>query len=210
MKGIKLLKDDSTRTVYAMATFEDMHLEQGDNLGGVGGGNIIDEDPDRVRAISWALPLGDRTYVQLAKTKASGADDDDDKLKYSAGTFYSVVRELESKSTKPISITSFGEIKPIAENGLHKYEFGSPPGAENHRSMEFVPSVVKEKAKLSSGNFFCSLADKTTGLGNGILQFTWRLVYDNVGHTLTPHRVQVTVKQRAFLPKGKPVKLAWP
>ena len=41
-----------------MATSEDMHLEAGDNLGGIGGGNIVDEDEDRTRAVRWKLPAG--------------------------------------------------------------------------------------------------------------------------------------------------------
>ena len=207
IKGVTLMRDDQKQIVYAVATSEDIVINKGMQLGGVGGGNIIDASEDRVRAITWALPEGDKTWVQLGKAK--GEEDGEDKAKFTSGTLYAIVRELESKSTKPMQLTSFGQLNPVTEGGLHKYTFSTPEGAENHRKLQFVLTPGKPGSKVSNANFFAALV-KNGSLGQGVLGLTWRLVHDPVGNCLKPQRIQVTASARIEMTKGKPVKLAWP
>jgi len=206
IKGVTIMRDDKKRIVYAVANSEDLVINKGMHLGGVGGGNILDAAEDRVKAVAWTLPDGDKTWVQLSKTKTE--EDGEDKSKFTSGTLYSIVRELESKSTKPMQLTSFGQVNPVTEGGLHKYTFSTPEGAENHRKMQFVLTPGKPGSKVSNANFFAPLV-MNGSVGEGVLGLTWRLLYDPVDNCLKPQRVQVTTSARVVLTKGKPVKLAW-
>ena len=47
-------------------------------------------------------------------------------------------------------------------------------------------------------------------IGAGVLKTTWRVQFDLVAHTLKPTKVHVTASIRIELPKGQPVKVAWP
>ena len=207
-KGVMLLLDDRKKTVYVVAKAEDIILSKGTMLGGIGGGHILDSDDTKTKAVPWTLPEGDKTWIQLAKTK--GEDDGDDKSRFVSGTLYSIIRELESKSTKPLKLTSFGQVVATSEAGLQKYNFSSPEGAENHRRLDYVPSPGKPGGKATYANLFATLVTRHDGLGEGVLRLTWRLQHDHVGHCLKPRAVHVTTSSRIMLAKGKPVKIGWP
>ena len=182
-------------------------------MGGVGGGNLIDKNVDTLAAIPWALPKDDQTWVQLNRERGDGGDDGGDKPpKFTSGSLYSVLREIEAKSTTAIRLTSFGEAKPKSENGRHCYDFATPPGAENHRALDFVPTATRgeKQSKLSGNNIFQGLAHRDHGLGDGALELCWRLTHDTVGNTLKPLRPSVVARRRIEFKKGKPVKLSWP
>jgi hypothetical protein len=153
------------------------------------------------------LPKGDKTWVQLQKVKS---DSGEASAPFVCGTLYSIIREIESKSTKVIKLTSYGEAKPVTENGLQRYEFTTPKGAENHREMDFVLSPSKPGAKVQSNNFFSPIITRAVGLGDGVLQPTWRLSHDAVNHLLRLQRVCVTNKVSITLEQGKPIKVCWP
>jgi hypothetical protein len=210
-QGVIMFRDHECKNVYFMAAKEDMVLQAGEMVGGIGGGNIIDSDDSKSKAVPWTLPLGDRTWVQLAKDKDKDKDNDegDDARKFWSGTLYACIRGLEAKSTKPITMTSFGEASPVTENGNQCYAFKNPEDAENHRAMDYVLTASKPNAKVTAQNLFSPLVDRTSGLGKGVLRPTWRLAFDTVAHTLKPTKVHVTTAERIVLPKGQPVKVAW-
>ena len=138
--------------------------DRGTRMGNVGGGNFVDRNEDALTAIPWALPKGDQTFVQLSREKgdAGGGDEGAEKMpKFSGGTLYAVLREIEAKSTTPIRPTSFGEVKPTSEGGRHTYQFACLPGAENHRALDFVPSPVRGKKRLRQTATTCSPAWRT-------------------------------------------------
>jgi hypothetical protein len=209
MKGVTMYRDQDCKAIFFCATKEEVTLKPGDFLGGIGGGILVDADELKVKAVPWILPLGDKTWVQLENNKIKEKDADGTKCKYSSGTLYSCLRELDSKSTKPITLTSFGEAKPITENGIQKYEFASPPGAENHRPMDYALTAHTPNTKTTSHNFFGPMLDRSTSFGSGALRITWRLAFDPIAHTLKPCKVHVTSAKRILLPKGQPVKVAW-
>ncbi len=207
-RSVTLLRDDAAGAAYAVCKTETVTIEKGTNLGGVGGGSIVDLNEEVNSAVSWELPEGDATWVQLQLKKG---DDAEDNRKFTSGTLYSILRDLESKATSPIKITSFGEATGKVEHGRHCYSFSTPPTAENHRKLEYrlaPPPAGSSKAKVVHGNFFSSFA-KRSGLGKGVLGLTWRCLYDAVGDTLKPRKVHVYATQRFVLQKGKPVKILW-
>lgn len=208
-KGVQMFFDDSKKTMYLMAIKEDLVVKPGEMLGGIGGGNIVDRDPDLVRAVPWSLPTGDKTWVQLSRDKDT-ADEDGGKSKYWSGSLYSILRDVESKCTKPIKLTSFGEAVPVSEGGQQHYQFKCPETAENHRCMDYVPTACKAGSKVTAQNFFTGLVTRESGLGAGVLRTTWRLQFDPVAHTLKPTKVHVTCSERITLSKGQPVKVVWP
>lgn len=147
----------------------------------------------------------------LKKTrKVERNAEDDDVPKFVSGTLYAIARQIESKSTKGLKLTSFGDMIPVTEAGLQKYNFSTPPTAENHRKLDFVLSPHKAMAKITHGNFFAPFVTRSSGLGKGPLQITWRLTHDPVGNCLKVQRVAVSVAQRIELKKGKPVRILWP
>jgi hypothetical protein len=185
-------------------------LKAGDLMGGIGGGILVDADAAKVKAVPWTLPFGDKTWVQVESNKSKEKDEGtQSKSKYSSGTLYSCLRELDSKSTKPIQLTSFGVATPISENGSQKYTFATPPGAENHRAMEYALTANTPNTKTSHGNFFGPMLDRSSVFGSGGLRATWRLAFDPIAHTLKPTKVHVTCAKRIQLLKGQPVKVAW-
>jgi hypothetical protein len=208
-KGVVMYRDDDKKTVFLMALKEDIVLKAGEMIGGIGGGHITDRDPDLLRAVPWSLPLGDKTWVQLSRDKDTG-DEDGGKSKYWSGNLYSCLRDVESKCTKPIKLTSFGEVSAVSEGGQQKYTFKCPESAENHRSMDYVLTASKAGSKVSAQNCFAALVSRDTDLGAGVLRTTWRLQFESVAHTLKPTKVHVTCKERIALQKGQPVKVAWP
>ena len=209
VKGVVMYRDQDSKAIFFCATREEVTLKPGDFLGGVGGGILVDSDELKVKAVPWTLPFGDKTWVQLENNKNKEKDADGIKCKYSSGTLYSCLRELDSKSTKPIVLTSFGEAKPITENGSQQYTFATPPGAENHRPMDYALTTGTPNTKTTSHNFFGPVLDRSTGFGSGGLRTTWRLAFDPIAHTLKPSKVHVTSAKRIVLPKGQPVKVAW-
>ena len=212
VKGLTLFKDEGRKVMYGMAKADDLVVPNGTHLGGVGGGNLIDKNVDTMTAVPWVLPKGDQTWVQLNREKGDGADDAGERQpKFTSGSLYAILREIEAKSTTPIRLTSFGEAKPKSENGRHCYEFATPPGAENHRSLDFVatPSRGDKQSKPNGQNVFHGLAHRDHGLGDGVLELCWRLNHDTVGNTLKPFRPSVVTKGCVEFKKGKPVKLSW-
>ncbi len=61
VKAVKLYKDGTSKTVYAMAVLEDIILQDDTSVGGVGGGHLLDSDPEKGKAIMWSMPDGDKT-----------------------------------------------------------------------------------------------------------------------------------------------------
>jgi hypothetical protein len=65
------------------------------------GGHLAEHDPDKAPVVPWALPEGDKSWIQLATAK----DDDEEKLennkegqmKCISGTLYAIARGLEKK-----------------------------------------------------------------------------------------------------------------
>ncbi len=151
LRNISLFKDDEAGTVYALCKSETLTIDKGTNLGGVGGGSIVDFNGGNTAAVTWELPDGDATWVQLLLKKG---EDPEGSRKFTSGTLYSILRDLESKSTTPIKITSFGEAAGKVEHGRHSYSFSTPADAENHRKLEFslVPTAAG-KTKLVHGIF---------------------------------------------------------
>ena len=209
-KNLFLYRDEAKKMAYILCKTENTILARGTPLGAIGGGSIIDADEDRNKAVPWDLPLGDQTWVQLESKKADRNAEDEEVPKFASGTLYAIARQIESKSTKGLKITSFGDLLPVTESGLQKYTFSTPKGAENHRKLDYVMSTPKPGAKVSHGNFFAPFVDRSTGLGNGPVQLTWRLTHDAVGNCLKVQRVAVTVAKRIELVKGKPVRILWP
>ena len=145
-------------------------IPKGSHIGGVGGGNLLDRNVDTTVAIPWSLPKDDQTWVQLNREKADALDDGGDKQpKYTSGSLYSIIREIEAKSTTPVRLTSFGEVKPKSEGDRHSYEFATPPGVENHRALDYVAVPIRtDKApKQNCMNMFQGLAHRDHGLGDG-------------------------------------------
>ena len=208
-KGCQMFRDDKN-IVYLMALKDDIVIKAGEMLGGVGGGHIADRDLEKVKAVPWSFGKGDKTWVQLAKDKESPDNDDGDKSKFMSGTLYSILRELESKATRPIKVTSFGEVVPGSAGGQQQYTFKCPESAENHRCMDYVLSASKAGTKITSLICFAPLVTRDADMGAGVLKTTWRLQFDLVAHTLKPTKVHVTSSVRIELPKGQPVKVAWP
>ena len=206
IKAVTLLRDDQKQTVYAVAKNEDIVISKGTNVGGVGGGQILDSAADMIKVVPWSLPEGDKTWVQLTK---KGDEDTEDKCKFVSGSLYSILRELESKSTKPLKVTSFGAVTAVTEGGVHKYNFASPEGAENHRKLDFVLTAGKPNSKITHANFFAPFV-KEGSLGPGVLDTAWRLLHDPIGNCLKPQRVHVVTSRRIKLTQGKPVKILWP
>ena len=208
VKGIKMFRDPAKHAIFLYSKTEDHVIKAGDCLGGIGGGSILDADPNKVGAVPWLLTSGDKTWVQRATSKGDDKEEGK-KPKFESGSMYSILRELERKSTQPISLTSYGEALSVKESGRQEYHFKNVPGTEAFRKVEYVLSPVKPNAKLSSGNFFGPFVARDSGLGAGALQLTWRLSFEPVSHTLKPQKVYVTASQRIELPKGKPVKVCW-
>lgn len=208
-KGIMMMRDDKN-IVYFMAVKDDIIIKAGEMLGGIGGGQIVDRDVELVKAVPWSFSKGDKTWVQMAKDKDNPDNDDGDKSKFTSGTLYSIIRELESKATKPIKLTSYGEVVPTTAGGQQQYTFKCPESAENHRCMDYMLTAGKAGAKTSNHNFFAPLVTRDADMGAGVLRTTWRLQFDLVAHTLKPNKVHVTSSVRIELPKGQPVKVAWP
>ena len=63
-----ILSDDKG-SVYAYSKTEDVVIERGAGIGGVGGGALVDRDESKAAAIPWSLPDGDRTWLQLSLRK---------------------------------------------------------------------------------------------------------------------------------------------
>jgi hypothetical protein len=208
-KGCTMFMDDKNM-VYLMAVKDDIIIKAGEMLGGIGGGHIVDRDVELVKAVPWSFSKGDKTWVQMAKDKDNPDNDDGDKSKFTSGTLYSVLRELESKATKPIKLTSFGEVLPTTAGGQQQYNFKCPESAENHRCMDYILTAGKAGAKITNQNFFGPLVTRDADMGAGVLRTTWRLQFDLVAHTLKPNKVHVTSSVRIELPKGQPVRVAWP
>jgi len=207
-KGVQMFRDDIKQTVYLMAIKEDMVIKAGEMLGGIGGGAIVDRDEQLVSAIPWSLPLGDKTWCQLAREKEV-ADEDGGKSKYWSGNLYSILRDIESKCTKPIKLTSFGEVIPISVGGKQSYKFDVVEGEENHRKLDYVITPCKAGSKVNANIFFSGLVTREGDAGAGVLRTTWRLSFDAVAHTVKPKGVHVTTTERIKLVKGQPVKVSW-
>ena len=157
-KGCQMFRDDKN-IVYLMALKDDIVIKAGEMLGGVGGGNIADRDHEQVKAVPWSFGKGDKTWTQLTKDKENPDNDDGDKSKFMSGTLYSILRELESKATRPIKVTSFGEVVPGSAAGQQQYTFKCPESAENHRCMDYVLSASKAGTKITSLIFVRSVGD---------------------------------------------------
>ena len=138
-RAVTILKDDKEN--YFLMTTKDKHvLKEGTHVGGVGGGAVVAEDGELKRCWPWWLPKADKTWVELNRPPVEGDDSAKAALKYTAGTLYSVVRELEASATSPPKLTSFGALMPSGSPGRHEYKFEFPRDHESHEKLAFVPS----------------------------------------------------------------------
>ena len=210
VKGVMVLIDCNSKTAYMVSLQNDIVIKPLTHLGGIGGGSLLDSNDDEVNAVKWELVDGDQTVVQLAANKKdsppeAGAPKEP---KFSTETLYAVIRKLESKATKAIKITSYGEVLAVTKEGKHGYEFGTPPSHPNHRHLEYVLNE-KPGTKTTPGNAFAPLTNKDTGLGKGPLLLVWRVGCEPVSQLLKPQKVQVVTKSRIELKKDEPVMVAW-
>jgi hypothetical protein len=207
-KSLTLLKDDK-EAFYIMSS-KDAVLNVGSLIGGIGGGSALPEDPCAKKCWPWDLPQGDKTWVQVARAAADGADEA--KPKVVAGTLYSQAREIEASATGPPKLTSFGKLIPSGTAGRHAYSMEHPQDAPEHEKLAFTPTPPAGAPKEATAqNFFAKAVHRDSyGVGNGALQLCWRLTYDTVANVLKPTKPQVVVRERIALSSGKPVRVAWP
>ena len=207
-KSLTLLKDDK-EAFYIMSS-KDVVLNVGAQIGGVGGGSVLPEDPSAKKCWPWDLPQGDKTWVQVARAAVDGADDT--KPKVVAGTLYSQAREIEASATGPPKLTSFGNLIPSGNAGRHAYSLEHPRDAPEHEKLAFTPTPPAGAPKEPTAqNFFAKAVHRESyGVGNGALQLCWRLTYDTVANILKPTKPQVVVRERIALSSGRPVRVAWP
>ena len=207
-KGVAFFRDAKGKTVYMVSKTDDVVIKASEYIGGIGGGAIVDADDDCHRAVTWALPKGDQTVVQMASSKSPKDDEDVVKQpKFTTGTLYSVLRDLERKSTKSIRMSSFGQVSTVTVCGRHMYKFATPTGESGHRRIDYQLNF--KDGKVSATNVFGPLVDKDGGVGKGPLGVVWRLMFEPVSHVLKPQRPHVIAATRFELKKGKPVKVAW-
>lgn len=208
-KDLVIFKDNQ-EMYYLMSKSEDREVCCGTQIGGVGGGNVVKEDPDLHRCWPFQMTKGDSTLVQLAKVAQEG-DDTRDKVKPTTGTLFSILRNLEAQATSPPKLTSYGQMTPTGVPGRHQYSFEFPEGDTTRERLAFVPtrSTTREKT-LSAANMFASSIHRDTGVGEGPLGLVWRLNYDPVGNVLKPAKPHVVTFKKVSLTKGAPVRVAWP
>ena len=135
-KSITLFKD--TKESYYLVSAKDQVLSMGTHLGGIGGGTVAAEEPEAKRCWPWALPDGDKTWVQLNRAASEGEDATETAPKISSGTLYAISREIEASSTGPPKLTSFGSLIPSGTPGRHEYRFEVPRDNERHEKLSFV------------------------------------------------------------------------
>lgn len=208
-KSIHLLRDDK-EVFYLVARADDEVLPIGTHLGGVGGGTVLDADVGQKRCFPWRFAEGDKTWVQL--NRVASEDDSSKAPKFSGGTLYSIVRELEANAPAPPKLTAFGQLTPSGAAGRHQYVFEFPEDHEKHKAVAFVPTPPGPGAKstVQANNFFAGSLHRDSGVGQGALSVCWRLQYDTVNNSLKPVKPFVVTGKRIALKKGRPVRAAWP
>ncbi len=209
-KGLMVLFDEAASTVYFLAQAADMVLTEGFLVGGFGGGHVLPRTTDHPKAVPWSLPSGDKTWVQLARVGDNAEGGGEQQAKFTSGTLYSVVRELEARFPgRLIKLTSFGELRPTGTAGRHSYTLEFPEDSPQHQARDFVPSSHhKEGRHTIAANAFTPLAHPK-GIGEGILKVAWRLTFDPVGAVLKCHKPHIVVGRRVELRRGRPAKVLW-
>jgi hypothetical protein len=189
---------DSTGHFYLLAKGEDVLVDKHTVLGGVGGGTLQDAGADRGRSIPWALPKEDKTVLVLQG----------DEEREVTGTLYALARDLESRSTGALTLTSFGRLMPRVEAGNHGYSLEFPPSAPGHvrKSFELQPGG---KRGFSHHNAFSALTVDET-MQAGALLVTWKVAFEPVGNTLRPIKPVILSGRRVACKLGQPVLLAGP
>jgi hypothetical protein len=137
IKGLTMLRDEKDQ-YWLLSQGEDMKLLANTVLGSVGGGHFIPYDGTK-RCILWQLPLGDKTLVQLTQGPSEG--DEPKTGKFTVGTLYTIAKDIESKATSSIKLTSYGSLLPAGIAGKHQYLFEFPDDHEKHTKMMFQPSA---------------------------------------------------------------------
>jgi len=134
-RAITMFKDDKDN--YYLMSPRDLVVKEGTQLGGVGGGSVLRQDPDAKKVWPWDMPLGDKTRVQLQK---ASSDDQQAPRQIVHGTLYSIVRDIETANSKAPKMTGFGQLRPGGTAGRHQYEFEFGRDSESHENLAFVPS----------------------------------------------------------------------
>jgi len=135
-KSLTLLKDDK-EAFYIMSS-KDVVLNVGAQIGGVGGGSVLPEDPSAKKCWPWDLPQGDETWVQVARAAVDGADDA--KPKVVPGALYAQARESKASATGPPKLTSLGKLIPSGNAGRHAYSLEHPRDPLEHENLAFTPT----------------------------------------------------------------------
>jgi hypothetical protein len=208
-RSVHILKDDKD-VFYLVARADDEVLPVGTHIGGVGGGTVLPAENDVKRCWRWSLPAGDKTWVQLSRT-ANTEDGESKGPKFSGGTLYAIVRELEASMAAPPKMTSFGQLTPAGVAGRHQYTFEFPEDKEGHQAMAFVPTPPSLRGgPTQANNFFAAVLNRDAGVGQGALSVCWRLGHDPVNNLLKPVKPFVVAGKRIVLQKGRPARVAWP
>ena len=144
-------------------------------LGGCGSGKIS-QGKDGVH---FQMPLGDKTFIEVATTAAGGEEDDVSKFK--TGTMYMMCKELSKSLTSPLTMSGF-KIEPKVDGpagGGHGYTL-------THESdWSFYPKD-KNVTTWTSGNILRDVALNIAKLEflPGI-EWLWRFQWEPIHGKLT-------------------------
>ena len=161
----------------------------------------------------FTLPDGDKTFVQLAPSKA---DEDSGIKKPKESTLCMMAKPLEKKAAEKggaLSMTSFGKLLPATTAGKHELKFEFPFGHQQRKGKQYVenacaPGPKKGDKKLTAGNCFHPLM-RRSGY-QGVLDIMWRFQFDPVTHILEVRKpLMATGSKKIPLEKGKPVRVLW-
>ena len=79
-----------------------MEIPVGEVVGSVGGGALLEHNPQELRAVKFELPMGDETVVQLARGNDAQNEKDP---KTTTATLYQILRDLESTCVNQIRLS---------------------------------------------------------------------------------------------------------
>jgi hypothetical protein len=90
-----MYKVEKRKEVWLLSKGDNHIMPKGTVMGGYGGGHISARKADRFDCVSWCLPEGDKTYVQIAT-----GEEGENKSKPKVGTLYSLIKPLEKAAAQ--------------------------------------------------------------------------------------------------------------